>query len=53
MADKTKLVSVKITTNVSIGGKIRKAGETVELPEDQADIVLEGKHGTEVPKEKK
>ena len=51
MADKVKLVPVKLTANISLGGKIRKKGETVELPEDQAKLVIEGKHGDEAPKE--
>ena len=53
MAEKIKLVPVKITANVAIGGKIRKKGETVELPEEQAKILIDGKHGEEAPKEKK
>ena len=45
----TKLVAVKIgDANVTIGGKIHKKGETVELPDDQAQILVEGEHATAV-----
>ena len=51
---KPKLVSVKIGEfNVTIGGKVHKGNSTVDLPEDQAKVLVEGEHATETeaPKE--
>jgi len=51
---KPKLVSVQIGEfNVTIGGKVHKGNSTVDLPEDQANVLIEGGHGSEAeaPKE--